>query len=143
MRIKTLKVELWMKLDLDPEWRGYGQLLGVKYPEIVPVFNRDGIYLVSDDCWIELNGRAFKYDNETFKFDLALLDAAEYNESDRKALVSICNTKLATKSQRDLLYRIHSYREIRNTYRRSKLHLSRVVRTCKQKRAMSLRKALL
>lgn len=128
MKLKVLKSELWMKFDLDPEWRGADHaLLGSdRYPEIPPVFNRDGIYLNGKECWAEIQGRAFKFDSKQFKFELDLLNAGEYDEQSHKALREICKVNLATKAQQRLLYSINLFREVRNTKRRSRMHFNRI-----------------
>lgn len=126
MTLKVLNTETWMEFDLDPEWRcGEPTLGSERYPEISPVFNRDGIYLNGKECWAEIAGRAFKYDAKQFKFDLDLLNAGEYDERARKALTEMCKVKLATKAQMRLLYLINLSRECRQTRLRTQLHFTR------------------
>lgn len=130
MTIKALELQPWMEHDLNPLWRGSDhQLLGSKdYPEITPVFNRDGIYLKGNECWAEIQGRAFKYDIKQFKFDLELLNADEHDEHARRALREICKVNLATKAQRRLLYMIDVARECRQTRLRSMMYFAREVK---------------
>lgn len=102
-----------------PYWADSPALLGVVdcYRELNPVFNRDGMYLEGNECWLEIDDRAFTYDPEQFKFELATLNAGEYNDSVYKALIDICSVNLATKKQRKLLYMIETAKDVRNTSR--------------------------
>ena len=126
MTLKVLNTETWMELDLNTKWRcGKTTLGSERYPEISPVFNRDGIYLNGKECWVEIAGRTFKYDAKQFKFDLDLLNAGEYDERARKALTEICKVKLATKAQMRLLYLINLSHECRQTRLRTQLHFTR------------------
>lgn len=123
MNVKVLPLPYWAHRDIDSP-----ALLGVvdRYRELNPVFNRDGMYLEGNECWLEIDGRAFVYDAEQFKFELALLDAGEYNNTVYKALIDICRVNLATKEQRKLLYMIEVAKDVRNTSRSIKKHMRRM-----------------
>lgn len=126
MTLKVLPTEFWMEIDLDPDWRGASQTLGnYEYTEITPVFNREGIYLDGDKCWVEIQGRAFKYSIEAFKFRLAVLDAEKYTDKQYKALQDICREGLATKEQYELKYRIEHVRSCRDSSRNARLFVMR------------------
>lgn len=121
-----------MRLDLEEDY--IHKLLGSDcYPEIDPVFNREGIYLDGDKCWVELNGRAFEYDADTFKREVKLMDMLNYTEKQRKALRDIRDQKLATKSQIELLYFIDFAHEVRNTYRHARKHSMRIFNNVQEK----------
>lgn len=113
-----------MQVDTDPMCRWEDRLLGSdRYPEVPVVFGRTGIYLQGNDCWVEVAGRAFKYDASQFKYALGVLHASEYDDSTYAALSKICGTKLATKQQRRLLWLIRDSRDIANTKRNARLWL--------------------
>lgn len=123
MNVKVLPLPYWAHRDIDSP-----TLLGVvdRYCEINPVFHRDGMYLEGNECWLEIDGRAFVYDAEQFKFELATLNAGEYNDSVYKALIDICSVNLATKKQRKLLYMIETAKDVRNTSRSIKKYMLRM-----------------
>ena len=123
MNLKVLSLPYWAYRDIDSP-----TLLGVvdRYHELNPVFNRNGMYLEGNECWLEVDGRAFTYDPERFKYDLALLDAEEYNHKVYKALIDICSVNLATKKQRKLLYMIETAKDVRNTSRSIKKYMLRM-----------------
>lgn len=123
MNLKVLPLPYWAHCDIDSF-----TILGVvdRYRELNPVFNRNGMYLEGNECWLEIDGRAFVYDAEQFKFELALLNAGEYNNTVYKALIDICSVNLATKKQRKLLYMIEVAKDVRNTSRSIKKHMLRM-----------------
>lgn len=123
MNLKVLSLPYWAHRDIDSP-----TLLGVvdRYRELNPVFHRNGMYLEGNECWLEVDGRAFTYDPEQFKYDLALLNAEEYNHKVYNALIDICHVNLATKEQRKLLYMIEVAKAVRNTRRSTKKHLRRI-----------------
>lgn len=112
-----------------PYWAHYGIDLWAddRYQEINPIFYRNGIYLSGDECWLEIDGRAYTYDAKQFKFDIALMDAERYNEKQYNALREIHRENLATKKQRELLYFIEAARQIRNTTRSNKKLMRRML----------------
>lgn len=115
MNIKVLPLRYWMTRDRDG-------LLGSKnYPPAVPVFGRDGVYAIGGTCWLEVNGKAYHYPLETFKYTIRMINALHYNERQRQALHAVCQHNLATKAQRSLLYDIRCALEIRETGRRSRM----------------------
>ena len=99
MRLKVLPLERWMLDDITPSFDFSDDELGSdKYPEIRPVFYRNGIYLQDNHCWIEVLGRAFTYEVTSFKFSLALLESQRYNHRQISAIRQICEQRLATKT---------------------------------------------
>lgn len=47
------------------------------HTEINPVFNRDGEYLQGNKCWIEVNGKAYLSDRETFLYQIQFINDSE------------------------------------------------------------------
>jgi hypothetical protein len=121
MNIKVLPLENWAKDDAKS--RRVGVLGTAKYPEMEPVFKRDGVYLNGEYCWMEIRGRAYRYSASDFKHRLKMLDAERYNHRQIKALQDICSQKLATKHQKELLYSIAVASEVREVGRRSRLYV--------------------
>lgn len=108
--LKILKLEYWMSTcslfsdDLD------------YYYEIKPIFNRDGWYLENDRCWFEVNNRAFEGSDliESFKYKLYLLDIPCLTDKEIKALTLICETKLASKNQHDIIKIYNTLKDYRS-----------------------------
>lgn len=127
MRIKVLELDWWMKRDGTEPKRE--RLLGSKrYPEIRPVFNRPGIYRLGKEAWVEIGGKAYRYDPLQFYFQLAWKHALEYTDEEANALAAIAGTKFATERQRRLHYDIRTARESRNIRRNSRKHMMGIFR---------------
>ncbi len=58
-------------------------------PDHRTVYGRDGLYLVGNDCWCELDGMAWKYDADHFRFSMDLIDAYQLSSNDLKTLQHI------------------------------------------------------
>jgi hypothetical protein len=73
--IKVLPLEMWM--TMPGKWAmnlfDEKELCQHSLTVIPPILNRDGFYKHYDLCWIEVDGKAYKYDTGMglFDFDLA------------------------------------------------------------------------
>jgi hypothetical protein len=104
-------------LPLEPYMLSKRFNLEEHYPEIQPRFNRPGVYLDGDRCWLENNfGKAYQLESNDFKFRLRLLQAKELNERHFEALKAIAEVGLATKQQLKLLYELRMVKECRRVY---------------------------
>jgi hypothetical protein len=105
MKLKRLSVENWMytsNYELSP---------------INPITYKTGWYLHNNFSWVEfkLAGTylAFEIPANDFKYKLNLLNAAEYNYRQYKALYNLKKEGLATQEQKKLLCFIEQNREIK------------------------------
>lgn len=114
MHIKILQLEMWMTED----WMREDLLGNERYRPVTARFHRPGIYRHGKDCWFELDdGRAFTFPRADFDFSMTLLDVERLSARQIQALRAIVAQKLATRTQRDLLYHCDCAREVRETYR--------------------------
>lgn len=133
MKLKVLELEPWMENDIHPDWRCGDKLLGSdRYPEVRPVFNRPGVYLLGKQSWIEIEGKAYANDPEQFRFELRWKLALEYTEQEYQALRAITKTKLATEKQHRIYYDIVCARECRDVGRRSRKYMLSIFRESKE-----------
>lgn len=97
MNIKCLSLQPWMIYESKLQRKN--ELLGAEpYIEINTVFNRNGIYMKGENCWFEVNGKAYKYPIQTF-----ILEVNEMDNKKIEALKQICTVGLATKKQKEIL----------------------------------------
>ena len=130
-RLKVLQLDGWMSseflrtdsIELDP----------TNYRKIEPIMQRDGVYLATDgsleleSCWFEVNGEAYTYPAEQFRYTLDILDTWQrYNHRQIDALKQIINQKLATKQQRILWWRWRDAQKIRQSGREARIIFNRV-----------------
>jgi hypothetical protein len=59
MRLKVLKIPPYIDYEISKNI--------YSLQEIEPEFKRDGLYLLGKDCWIEVKGKAYKYNSDSFK----------------------------------------------------------------------------
>ena len=128
--LKRLDLDSWM----DPVWEvwveGRDELLEKSYVPVPPAIGIPGIYLQRKICWFELkDGRAFKFEEEMFRYKLGLLVAQELNDRQANALRQVVDQRLATKKQRNLLYAWENARDLRKTGRQAQLSYSRILKT--------------
>lgn len=115
----VLPLENWMR-TVAPGERGFREnTLRDYYTECTPVFERDGIYMTPDYCWIESGGKAYWYRREDVIFRLNMLNASEYNEAQINALREAIRQKVASKEQKELVHYYDCWRGCINTYRES------------------------
>lgn len=74
--------------------------------QIEPILHRDGIFKRGKECWFEVRGQAFTYPLETFNFEYSLLNLPSLSQQQMAALKMVVGTKMATKGQRELYYRL-------------------------------------
>lgn len=125
MKIKVLELPRWITNELNASRvrkHKQSELLGSKsYPEVTPVFNRNGAYRKGNECWVECNGKAYRYEIDMFDYELQTLHASCYNKRQIDALDGIIREKMATRQQRQLMYYILSWHSIRSASRNTRL----------------------
>lgn len=101
-RIKVLPTELWMQ-------RGFREECGVE--EIEPKFHKDNQYLVGDDWWFEIEGRAFTYKDakkrqgavDQFKYQLSITDEAILDARELDAVTTILKVSRNARLKREAI----------------------------------------
>lgn len=126
MRLKVLPLDTWMCYEITRE----DCLESDEYQPFPVRFNRPGIYLETSGkeavCWFELdNGCAYSYPVATFQYTLKLHNAWHLNQQQVVALQAIVATRLATRSQRELLRNYLDAWSTRAVYRNSRKHMLR------------------
>lgn len=118
MRIKCLPLHHWMTSSLKRE-----DTLKY-YKACTPVLSRPGIYMIGLRAFFELeDGRAFVFDQKQFKYDLAVLHAAELDHRKVAALAAVVSQRLATKKQQELLWKCRDAAGLRAAERNSRKHV--------------------
>lgn len=79
--------------------------------QIEPILHRDGIFKRGKECWFEVRGQAFTYPLETFNFEYSLLNLPSLGQQQMLALKMVVDTKMATKTQRELYYLLSYQKE--------------------------------
>lgn len=71
----------------------------------------DGVYYnrLTEECFVKLIGVWYKYSNTMFKYYQMSLIISEMDTKDHKAILEICNTKYATKLQREYALHINNF----------------------------------
>lgn len=93
-----------MKLPKLYKTRRFAEEVAAGYhKEVTAVFNREGVYKSGDKCWLEVNGRAFEYDNDFFEYELGLLNHKPLSNSVVDCLERALSLGIASKSQMELL----------------------------------------
>ena len=88
-----------------------------EYLSIDPVFKRNGKYAKGDKAWFEVDGKAWTYSIKMFQWEIATLEAERLNARQVSALKAVCENKLATKQQAQLLYMYNHAQELREIRR--------------------------
>lgn len=138
-KLKVLQLEFWMKYD--DNWNERTK----NHPSYIgpAIYNRDGWYLLGDDCWFEYDGNAFKTTGlyETFKYQLKLLDIPLLTDDQAENIKTLCYSlpKSHNKLKKDLITVLRHDREsksIRNIGRQSRKHsIQSMVRLKKLKKS--------
>lgn len=108
--------------------------------EIKPILNKNGYYFSrkgwyftngyykwqDEYSWFEYNGKAYWYSIDSFKFELRIQEASEYDNRIMKLFNQIPSNYL-NKDQRDRLYYWHCFYQCKNTYRSSRIEASKML----------------
>ena len=122
MRIRVLKLESWMHLIDIPE---HNRLLPVlqdyKPPYGFPI-ERDGYYCVTfnrwhTDCWIQVRGKAYRYNATYFMYSLHLLNASEMNHRRLSFLSNAAECGRASYYDKEMLRYAEEYQYLRKARR--------------------------
>lgn len=132
-KIKILPLQSWMMSpDLFPK--------KVQDNYIDPILNRNGYYFQrsgmfqtswgfwkrqNELCWFEYDNKAYRYDKDSFIFELKCLQASEYDDRNMK-LISKLGPGYISKNQADMLYFWRCYNQCRNTYRRTRIECKKI-----------------
>lgn len=73
------------------------------HKETDQVFNRNGIYLLNNKCWLEVDGKAYLYEKQQFLSELKTLNHKCLSDSERECLIKLIAHRMANQSQIDLL----------------------------------------
>ncbi len=114
MTLKVLKLEFWMSREMYDE---------DDLTRCAPIFNRDGQYFdtITKKCWFEVDGDAFLLDRNLFTFSLQMLNHKPLRQIERDAINVLINSRLATKTLKELMYFETARLEIQqNTYNAQK-----------------------
>lgn len=126
-RIKVLPTEFWMAEE-------YRDQCDVK--EIAPVYHRDNQYLVGDNWWFEIDGKAFTYDTKEqrnsavkqFKYQLRVTDEAILNQRELEAIttiVRVSRNETLKREARTLLFHHRQAVSLREVRRGTQRHFIR------------------
>ncbi len=112
-----------MELPSYISYLGWAELLEdgsvTESDKIPPYFFRDGVYLSKSNgiCWAEFDGRAFKYDQSQFEYELSLLDHKPLRTKELRATQILIQEGLADKKLKDLYYIDNCVSDLRNLRR--------------------------
>ena len=130
---KVLQLDSWMRVTWALEaCRNSG-----KYPEMDPIFHRDGWYSHYKFSWFEVGGRAYKADYRDFEYSLAMLTVRQaYNSKQIEALRQAILQRVATKDQKTTVAQWDEVQEQVGIVRRSEIFmrksLERYEASCKE-----------
>lgn len=112
--LKVLKLDRWMqdRRDRNSCVRG-----SKDYRPMKPVVGRPGRYLKDGKAWFEADGKAWTCPAEMFNWEMKTLEAERLNARQVQALQAVCDQKLATRGQREMLYMHNHYLELREIRR--------------------------
>ena len=119
-KLKVLQLKFWMKYD--DNWNERTET----HPSYIgpAIYNRDGWYMLGDNCWFEYDGNSFKTVGllETFKYDLQRYNTQPLTQEQVDKMRKIINTLPKSYSQvidslRETLYHDAQAKSIRNTGR--------------------------
>ncbi len=88
--------------------------------ETFPVFNRNGIYLIRNRSWFEVDGKAYLFDKKIFLDIPGFYRASELDYRKINAIKSIFENKLESVEQRKLYWYIVQVENFRKYFRRGK-----------------------
>ena len=128
MKLKVLPPESWMLAPHALEDCTSPRHGIFRYTPRDPQFHRPGIYKQGNLCWFESDDRAWSYDPKDFAYSLSLLQAAELNTHQVRALQAVVDQKLATKAQRHLLRMCGDSASIRQSGRNARSWVNRFLR---------------
>jgi hypothetical protein len=120
MTIKCLELDGWM----DPKKRGFADTVRMgPYTEIEPKLNVNGWFLQGNECWFEVDGKAYSCPREMFDYNMNILNVRELSMLEVDALRQIVEAKLATPKQKKLygFHRLHGNKFDEHKSRRKKL----------------------
>jgi cation transport regulator ChaC len=120
MTIKCLELDGWM----NPKKRGFADTVRMgPYTEIEPKLNVNGWFLQGNECWFEVDGKAYSCPREMFDYNMNILNARELSTLEVSALKQIVETRLATSAQKKLygFHLLHGNKFNPHTSRRKKL----------------------
>lgn len=99
MNIKRLQLDKWMVSKKSNQ-----NILGFEpYLEITPTIGKNGLYKSGLNCWFEVDGKAYTYPINMFKYDFKIIEVNEYDNREIKALSEIVRLGLATKKQKEIV----------------------------------------
>jgi len=116
--LKVLSLEPWM---LRMHARSAPQLKTTD-----PVFNRNGYYMQGDECWFEVNGLAYNYDPESFKYTLKRLSMEPLRECEAKAVETLAIANMAPMELCDRLQNQKMNEEVRKSDAARKIRLAKL-----------------
>lgn len=120
MKLKILSLEFWMMFSDPSDSTAMIQLEDTLEcaKEITPILNRNGYYLDRETnfCWFEWAGKAFKYEPESFKYELSLLNHRPLTDKESQA-ISFISREFNFKEIDKLYYLDRSWKRIRECYR--------------------------
>ncbi len=117
--IKILPLEYWQKFMANC----FEQDESDSYPEIKPVFNREGQYFdrKTKECWFEVDGKAYLNKNNLFGYELQLLNHTPLTQSELEAFRLLKTNRFKfPRKLKDLLYMDECWKSHRETYRGSR-----------------------
>lgn len=120
MTIKCLELCSWM----HPHKRGFADTIRLgPYTEIEPKLNVHGWFLQGEECWFEVDGKAYSCPRDMFDYNMNILNARELSTLEVNALQQIVEAKLATPEQQKMygFHRLHGNKFNPHTARRKKL----------------------
>jgi len=111
MKIKVLKIKDIYAVDLDWEDDVNELISELKKSsiEILPAFNRNGVYCRGNVCWVEINGRAFYIDKKDFDYTLN-----EYNYRERPLTQKEFEAISIIRNRNPRLYKKHNLGKLYN-----------------------------
>ena len=123
-RLKRMELHKWMGVFRSLED------LKEDYEQIDPILEKNGVYLFSELCWLEVQygdkWHAFLYDREQFVYDFNLLKSQELNARQADALRICIKEKVATSDQVRMLRSYNAYYAGLQAKRSMTLFLKRV-----------------
>jgi hypothetical protein len=108
MRLKVLKIPPYIDYEISKNI--------YSLQEIEPEFKRDGLYLLGKDCWIEVKGKAYKYNSDSFKNHIFFTSQLEklIREEEYKILKKLKQFKLTSIEQEHMIDMYEYSKQIKN-----------------------------
>lgn len=120
--LKVLTLETWnimfTKNEFTPHflWPNVECVLDeFKDRQMDPIVHKNGWYYDrhKNISWAEFDGYAVSIDSKYFKFYVNLMNVTEFGLYKMKELQAICNTKYATKEQKNILHTMKYIKDLR------------------------------